>query len=394
MSGAAPRGEAVANTPRQEWSRAMLAEEDFGNQGGDPRRMVGGVRIDLSTCVNFYGPPPAVLERLRDGVQGEDLQIHPYCAAERIEATYARHLGVPASELVAGRGTTEFIWALSRQVPHASVAVPLPAYTDYLKAFPGRGFPGAQLPTIEHIDAALASASLVIISNPHNPTGVALDPDDLIDAARAHPLATFVVDESYVDFVADPWSASVVGADVENLVVLRSPSKFWGIAATRVGVAWCADPDRLRGLLGRRETWPISGLDVAVADAAMTSIEWACRARNDLAADAAWLGDALRRLPGTLVERDVHVHYRCLLTDRAEQIAARMARHGVGVRVLGRAHGVDPGALRVLAPLPHQRDAVAVAVRAAAGRERSPSARDDRRSPRRSPATGVGQLIA
>ena len=371
----------------------FAGDDEFGNQGGDPRRMVGGVHIDLSTCVNFYGPPPAVLELLRGGVSGEDLQIHPYCAAERIEATYARHLGVPASELIAGRGTTEFIWALSRQVPHASVAVPLPGYTDYLKAFPGRGFAGGQLPTIEHIDAALASSSLVIISNPHNPTGVALDPGDLIEAARSHPLATFVVDESYVDFVADPWAASVVGTDVENLVVLRSPSKFWGIAATRAGVAWCADPERLRRLLGRRETWPVSGLDAAVAEAAMTSSEWACRARSDLAADAAWLADALRRLPGTLVEADVDVHYRCLLTDRAQQLAARMAEHGVGVRVLGRAHGVDPGALRVLAPLPHQRDAVAAAVRAAAGRERRLAARGDRGAARRSPAVGAGHRI-
>ena len=119
----------------------MFDDDDFGAQGGDPRRMAG-LQIDLSTCVNFYGPPPAVLDLLRDGVDPRDLQIHPYGAVERMEAAYARHLGVPASQLVAGRGTTEFIWALSRELPHAAVAVPLPGYTDYLKAFPGRGFAG------------------------------------------------------------------------------------------------------------------------------------------------------------------------------------------------------------------------------------------------------------
>jgi histidinol-phosphate/aromatic aminotransferase/cobyric acid decarboxylase-like protein len=347
----------------------MHCDEDFGAQGGDPRRMVGGVHIDLSTCVNFYGPPPAVLDLLRDGFAPQDLQIHPYPAAERMETAYARHLGMPASQLVAGRGTTEFIWALSRQVAHSSVAVPLPAYTDYLKAFPGRGFAGPQIPTIEQIDGALASASLVIISNPHNPSGVLLDPAELVAAARRHPHATFVVDESYVDFVPDPSSATVIGADApENLVVLRSPSKFWGIAATRVGVAWCPDRERLCRLLGRRETWPISGIDVAVAETAMASVDWAERARLDLADDAAWLEDVLRELPGTLVTQHVGVHYRCLQTERARELAARMAEHGVGVRALGSAHGVHPGALRILAPLPHQRDAVATAVGAAAHR--------------------------
>ena len=336
----------------------MRCDEDFGAQGGDPRRMTGGVRIDLSTCVNFYGPPPAVLERLRTGVRPADLQIHPYAAAERMEELYACHLGVPAGQLVAGRGTTEFIWALSRNVAHGSVAVPLPAYTDYLKAFPGRGFAGDLIPAIEHVDAALAASELVIISNPHNPTGVALPPAQLVEAARRHPHATFVVDESYVDFVRDPGAATVVGADVANLVVLRSPSKFWGIAATRVGVAWCADRERLERLLGRRETWPISGLDVAVAEAAMASTDWAERSRLDLADDAAWLADWLREIPGTLIEDDVAVHYRCLVTERAEEIAAELARAGVGVRVLGRAHGAQPGMLRILAPLPHQRGVV------------------------------------
>jgi histidinol-phosphate aminotransferase len=350
----------------------MQTPDDFGAQGGDPRRMVGNVRIDLSTCVNFYGPPPAALDALRSGLQPADLQIHPYPAAERMERVYARHLGVPAAELVAGRGTTEFIWALSRNVRHDRVGVPLPAYTDYLKAFPGRGVAGDHVPTIAQIDAALSDAELVIVSNPHNPSGVALAPAELVAAARRHPHATFVVDESYVDFLADPPAASVVGADADNLVVLRSPSKFWGIAATRVGVAWCRDRARLCDLLGRRETWPISGLDVAVAEAAMGSVGWAARSRRALHRDAAWLAGALRGLPGTLVEHGVGVHYRCLVSERAEDLAAIFAEHGVGVRVLGHAHGAEVPVLRILAPLPHQRAAVAAAVRAAA--PRSPSA--------------------
>ena len=100
----------------------------------------------------------------------------------------------------------------------------------------------------------------------------------------------------------------------------------------------------------------------------MASVVWAERCRRDLARDAAWLAEVLRELPGPLVEQDVGVHYRCLITEHADELAARMAAHGVGARALGRAHGADPGVLRVLAPLPHQRDVVARAVHAAAVR--------------------------
>lgn len=344
--------------------------DDFGRQGGDPARLAAaGLRVDLSTCVNFYGPPPEALAALAL-VGPHDLQLHPYEAAAAVRAAYAADLGVPAAQLVAGRGTTEFIWALGRQVPHAGVAVPLPAYTDYLKAFPGRGFsrrPDEQVPTAGLLDAAAAAgARLVLASNPHNPSGTAIPPEELVDLARRRPATTFVVDESYVDFLPCPAAGSVVGAayaeGLPNLVVLRSPSKFYGIAATRAGAAWCADPARLAGLLGRQETWPVSGLDARVGAAALAAVEWAAGARRRLAADAAWLADELTRAGVRVVRERVDVHYRCVLTADPTALADAFAREGVGVRVLGAAHGVRPGAVRILAPRPHERAAVAAAL--------------------------------
>jgi len=303
------------------------------------------------------------------------MQVHPYDATERMASVYAAHLGVDAHQLVVGRGTTEFIWALGRRVSHRDVAVPLPAYTDYLKAFPGRGFAGsrpAPVPTLGLVDEALGHARLVILSNPHNPTGVALPPDALVRLASRHPRSVLVVDESYADFVPDPSALTVIGCDATNVVALRSPSKFYGIAATRVGVAWAADGSWLRRLLGPRETWPVSGLDVAVATAAMSDRAWAEESRRGLVADGRWLADALVPLVDTSGPRarlvtDAPVHYRCLLTPAADSLAAAFAARGLGVRALGRAHGVDPGALRVLAPLVHERAAVADIIAAVAG---------------------------
>ncbi len=348
---------------------------DFGPQGGDPARRRDGVWLDLSTCVNRYGPPPAALRALVD-LAPSAIQVHPYDAAERLTTAYAHHLGVDAGQLVAGRGTTEFIWALARQVPHRAVAVPLPAYTDYLKAFPGRGFAGRRpspVPTLALIDEAMGQAGLVILSNPHNPTGVALPPEGLIQIASRHPGSVLVVDESYADFVARPELATVIGCDTANIVALRSPSKFYGIAATRAGIAWAADGAWLGRLLGPRETWPVSGLDAAVAAAAMASTAWAETSRRRLLDDGQWLATALVPLahsaalrPARLVT-DAPVHYRCLLTPDAQALATAFADRGLGVRPLGRAHGVHPGALRILAPLAAERPAVADVISAVAG---------------------------
>ena len=154
---------------------------------------------------------------------------------------YRDTTGVAGGAMIAGRGASEFIWAMCRELDHASVKVPMPAYTDYLKAFPGRGFnpTGAQIPSLEQVDAALNAAGVVIISNPHNPTDSHLDPDGLVAVAAAHPAATLAVDESYIVFTPDPEGWSVIGCEVPNIVVLRSTTKFYGIAATRTGSVVC-----------------------------------------------------------------------------------------------------------------------------------------------------------
>jgi histidinol-phosphate/aromatic aminotransferase/cobyric acid decarboxylase-like protein len=334
--------------------------DGFGPQGGDPAR---GVRIDLSTCVNRYGPPPAVIDALH-AIRGDEIMYHPYDAPERLKDLYHWATGVDTEQLVTGRGGTEFIWALARNVNPSTVAVPLPGYTDYLKAFPGRGYTmsGEQLPSLAQVASAMQRAALVIISNPHNPTGELLPAEGLVEIARTRPNSVLVVDESYINFTADPISGSVIGSDVDNIIVLRSTSKFYGIAACRAGVAWCRDPQRLRRVIGRQETWGLSGIDVTVAEAAVRSWDWADDTRARMHADNAWLAEAMRELPGVGLYANTNVHFQYALCRNAEAVADALAEHGIGVRPLGAAHGVRPGGLRIVAPRPEERETVANAL--------------------------------
>jgi len=332
----------------------------FGAQGGDPRR---GVDIDLSTCVNRYGPAPAAVAALHS-ISPDDVLLHPYDAAERLIDVYRWATGVQHGDMIAGRGASEFIWAMGREVDHADVHVPLPAYTDYLKVFPGRGFTlaGEQLPSVEQIDGALANDGLVIVSNPHNPTGTVLDPNDLVAVADAHPAATLVIDESYVNFTRDPFVWSALGCDVPNVVVLRSTSKFYGIAAMRAGIAWCADHERLKRLFGQQENWGLSGVDVHAACAAVRDFHWATHSRAWMHADNAWLAEMLSDIDGLEPHCNANVHFQYAFCARSEDVAAVFARHGIGVRVLGYAHGVHPDALRVVAPRSDERERFAAAI--------------------------------
>jgi histidinol-phosphate/aromatic aminotransferase/cobyric acid decarboxylase-like protein len=338
------------------WAELPL---DVGAQGDQSR----GVHMDLSTCVNRYGPAPAAIAALH-AIEPADILLHPYEAAPQLIELYREATGVLGGAMIAGHGASEFIWAMCRELAHRSVQVPLPADTDYLKAFPDRGFSmaGEQIPSLEQVDAALNAAGVVIISNPHNPTGAHLDPDGLIAAAAAHPATLLVVDESYIDFTPDPIGWSVIGCDVPNIVVLRSTTKFYGIAATRTGVAWCAEAEALTCLFGQQENWGLSGVDVRVACAAVRSHEWSRQTRARLHADNAWLSEILCGIPGLELRTNTNVHFQYAFCERAHDVAEVLRRHGIGVRVFGAAHGVRPTALRIVAPQYDERERFAAAV--------------------------------
>jgi hypothetical protein len=66
--------------------------------------------------------------------------LHPHEAAQQVVDLHRWAIGVRGGAMIAGRGVSGFIWTMGRELDHANAYVPLPAYTDYLKVFPGRGF--------------------------------------------------------------------------------------------------------------------------------------------------------------------------------------------------------------------------------------------------------------
>jgi histidinol-phosphate/aromatic aminotransferase/cobyric acid decarboxylase-like protein len=338
-----------------------MSSQDSKLQGGDLRGR-GPIRLDLSTCVNPYGPPGAVMDAIRN-LSADIVRTHPYGAAGDVEETYAACLGLPAAEFTAGQGTSDLIWTLARHFDGKTAGLPLPAYTDFRQAFPhARPFGGGPAThPAEVVDDAMRACDVVIVSNPHNPTGQVIGSDVLAGIASSYPASVLVVDESYIDFLDEQDEVTLAGRDAENIIVLRSPSKFFGLAGVRSGVAWSRHP-RLDQWRSGRTNWPVSAIAAITLRTALSSADWAAAARRDLASDTAWLDHVLAS--ARLAAQPGQLHFR-LLTGTTAGVAAvteALAARKIAVRVLDDACGIGKPSLRIAAPRSQDRHLLAAAL--------------------------------
>lgn len=334
-------------------------------QGGDLRELREDWHyVDMGTCVNAYGPPPEVRRAVED-LDLAALRPHPYGAAERFQSLYADYLEVDPALLTVGRGISEFIRALAMLFGDRT-AVITPDYTDTIASFPVHlgPPPGTLLETPElrlrRLLEGMGRYRFVMLSNPNNPTGIYIDSEHLIAACEANPDCVLIADEAFIDFIAPEERRSMVHADLENLIVLRSPNKLFGIAGIRTGALFTRN-ERLRAEIRKVGlNWPLSYVDVHLACAAVEARDWAERTRRQLLATAAEMEALMaERFPATLA--GVPVHYRFVPTPDPDAAYRHLLGHGVVVRTFSASQrGRIPG-IRITAPTKSDFDGITAA---------------------------------
>lgn len=160
-----------------------------------------------------------------------------------------------------------------------------PTYNEHAAAFEAAGW---QVETVSEV-AGLAGADAAVVVNPNNPDGRVAARDDLLKLASS--VGLLIVDESFADPVPE---VSVAGEAGENLLVLRSFGKFYGLAGLRLG--FVLGDVALIGRLGEMAgPWPVSGAAVEVGCRALADRAWQWATVARLAGDAARLdGIAVR----------------------------------------------------------------------------------------------------
>jgi histidinol-phosphate aminotransferase len=203
-----------------------------------------GLSIDqiskLDGNENPYGPSPKVAERL---ARFEHYHIYPDPAQRAVREAIGAYVGADAEQIVLGSGSDELLHQaamLFLSPGDAMVSCP-PTFGMY--DFMGRLYDARLVEVPRNEDFTLdlarlegvldAGAKLLYLASPNNPTGTPL-PRDQILRLIDYPVAV-VLDEAYAEFAGES-AVDLVNAH-DNLIVVRTFSKWAGLAGLRAGYA-------------------------------------------------------------------------------------------------------------------------------------------------------------
>lgn len=273
--------------------------------------------IDLSTGINAISYPVGQIS----AKAWTRLPERGRLAA--LEHTAQRAYG-SVLETVAVAGAQAAIQLVPMLAPTGRAAILTPTYNEHAAAFRSAGWSVQEFSTLD----ALAGSTVAVVVNPNNPDGAVHAPDAL--RALAGKVGTLVIDESFADPMPDLSVAGNTGPLPENIIVLRSFGKFYGLAGIRLGFVLAA-PGIAQKLRDRVGPWPISGMAIEVAEQALADAHWAEQTTARLQRDMARLDDLARHAGWGLVGGTPL--FRTYATPAASSAQRKLAAHHIWTRI-------------------------------------------------------------
>ena len=321
----------------------------------------GEYRVRLDANESFFPLPPEVRGRLAELAQALDYNRYPDPAAAGFCEAFAAHYGVDPALVTAGNGSDELLFLLTSAflMRGGRMAVLSPDFSMYrfyaslaeAECLTFRKDGDLRIPVDRLISFCQEECvEMLLFSNPCNPTSLGLSREEVRRLVRSVD-ALVVLDEAYMDF----WDQSLLqeAADFDNLIILRTCSKAFGMAALRVGAA-VANPVLTRAIRAVKSPYNVNSFSQAAAAEVLrtpglldSAREAVVRSREELYQGCA----ALASHCGAEAFRPCTNFVLLRLANAPEVHRALLAR-GIAVRLIGDAF------LRITAGAPEENCAV------------------------------------
>lgn len=245
----------------------------------------------LASNENPYGYSNRVDDFLQN-VQNQHM-LYPDGAAGELREALAVHFGLEPGHFIFGNGSDEIIQMISRALiaPGVNTVMPIPSFPQYRHNCFLQGGESREIPLIngQHdlqgmLNAIDENTSIVWLCSPNNPSGCYIPKNELFEFLSKIPSQVLVViDQAYHEYVTEadyPDSLSIF-KEFDNVMLLRTFSKVYGLAGFRVGYGMARE-EITQKIDPVREPFNVNSLGQLAAKAALEDQQFVneCREKN------------------------------------------------------------------------------------------------------------------
>jgi histidinol-phosphate aminotransferase len=225
----------------------------------------------LGSAENPFGPSPKAYEAIERG--RSRLDLYPEWTSKELRTAIAEKYGFEPDCVVCGSGETEVISCIIRAFAQAGEPILMyePCFPIYHLFAENEGRVPVYVPMGAEFDFVIdryigklkeVSAKIAFLTNPHSPSGRFMEEADIRAVCEAAEASTLVVlDEAYIHFT-ETRGAMHLTREYDNLIVLRTFSKAFGLAGLRLGFGIAANKKLIEPLLNIKPTWNIGHMQV------------------------------------------------------------------------------------------------------------------------------------
>lgn len=228
--------------------------------------------INFGANVNPLGLSHALKEKLKDSL--DVISSYPDPNYTVLRNTLSNYCQADAEHIIVGNGSTELISLLISNIQSKKALLLGPTYSEYKRELDLIGCTLEEFRLTSKNDFHLNIEGLFqklslgfdffIICNPNNPTGTALNHDELTEIltfCKSHHIFV-MIDETYIEFASDitRYSAIPLTKDFDNLMVLRGVSKFFAAPGLRMGYGITSNLPLLSHLKAHQNPWSLNSI--------------------------------------------------------------------------------------------------------------------------------------
>ena len=327
--------------------------------GGDIYTAVENGRprpLDFSANIGPLGLPPAVEAAAKQAV--EDCTAYPDPLCRRLIAALAQAEQVPEGLVACGNGAADLLFRFAYALRPKKALLLAPGFAEYEQALTAAGCAVVYhtlrpefgfRPADALLDAVTPDIDVMMLCNPHNPTGVLLEPDFCRAVAdRCRETGTWLLmDECFIELTDEPerYTMKPLLETHRQLYILKAFTKLYAMPGLRLGYGLCADAALMERMTACGQPWSVSIPAQAAGLQALKETAYVERTRELVKAERAFLLAGLRALP-----LDVYEGAANFLFFRAPGVTdlhRRTEEQGILIRSCGNYRGLTADHYRV-----------------------------------------------